>query len=97
MKRHKHSDLIHAWAEGAEIQHRSPVDGKWRDIFSPSWGKTSEYRIKPPRIKVVYKRFLYNPTQPEVKVIYKELVNGTCFFNLTVDEDPYFIRWIDED
>ena len=50
-KRHIHADVIHAWAEGEEIQIK--VDGEWLTLptgeiisdgmFYPS----SEYRIKP--------------------------------------------------
>ena len=46
--RHKHADLIHAWAEGATIQYKSHVDGDWRDFehTNPSWLDKYEYRIK---------------------------------------------------
>lgn len=43
--RHKHADLIYAWAEGAEIQIRS-TGGAWFD-GPPSWDERCEYRIKP--------------------------------------------------
>ena len=46
MKQHKHAALIHAWAEGAEIQFRNS-DGGWTDNQTPSWEKGKEYRIKP--------------------------------------------------
>ena len=46
MGRHEHADLIHAWAEGAEIQiMKSPE--KWRTVKSPSFLSSIEYRIKP--------------------------------------------------
>jgi hypothetical protein len=47
MNKHKHADLIHAWADGAEIQTNDI--GEWRDlveatyIFNPHF----DYRIKP--------------------------------------------------
>jgi hypothetical protein len=44
MARHKHADLIHAWADGAEIQVLN--NGKWIDIYYPVWEKTAEYRVK---------------------------------------------------
>jgi len=47
--KHKHADLIHAWAEGAEIQYRPvPEYGEWKD--EPRhliWDNLAEYRIKP--------------------------------------------------
>jgi len=59
--KHKHADLIHAWADGAKIQCNNPDrDGvdKWEDEDDPSWYDFCEYRIKPepkPDI-VVYSR-----------------------------------------
>jgi hypothetical protein len=44
MKPHRHSALIHAWADGAEIQVYSC--GYWIDI-EPTWNGCDEYRIKP--------------------------------------------------
>lgn len=42
--RHKHADMIHAWANGAEIQL---LDGnKWVNTY-PLWLENNEYRVKP--------------------------------------------------
>lgn len=46
--RHKHADLIHAWAEGAEIQIK--CNKEWCDAC-PTWHPNKEYRIKPKTIK----------------------------------------------
>ena len=59
MNRHKHADLIHAWADGAEIEGKVPViqydskgcrwvtgEFKWCKIKDPSWYNDMEYRIK---------------------------------------------------
>lgn len=46
MKPHKHADLIHAWADGAEIQFKDCA-GDWNDIDKPTWCSNVEYRIKP--------------------------------------------------
>jgi len=57
--KHKHADLIHAWAEGAEIQYR--FNDEWSDVENPSFIDCFEYRIKPtPKPDVVnyyYKSF----------------------------------------
>ena len=45
MARHKYADLIHAWADGAEIQVLN--NGRWIDIYYLSWSEYAEYRIKP--------------------------------------------------
>ena len=51
--KHKHCDLIKAWADGAEIQQKHPVDPtKWEEISKyPSWSDGMEYRIKPKTFK----------------------------------------------
>ena len=46
-KFHKHHDLIIAWAKGAKIQYFSYSYNEWKDINTPSWGETEQYRIKP--------------------------------------------------
>lgn len=44
-KRHKHADLIIAWAEGAEIE-KEVKSGDWVLISLPSWDNHANYRIK---------------------------------------------------
>lgn len=50
MTRHKHADLIHAWADGAEIQVKY-LDGSWVDELYPCFYPNNEYRIKPKIVK----------------------------------------------
>jgi len=45
--RHKHADLIHAWADGAQIQCKSHENDKWEDVRNPAWGECFLYRVKP--------------------------------------------------
>jgi len=47
--RHKHADIIHAWAEGKEIQYYSKIFKDWLDLSErePSWNLGDEYRVKP--------------------------------------------------
>jgi hypothetical protein len=45
-ERHKHADLIIAWANGAEIQCEIATDD-WADAKSPWWLPNNRYRIKP--------------------------------------------------
>lgn len=49
--RHKHYDVIIAWANGAEVQRRSWCDEGWEDSKNPMFSVHSEYRIKPNRVK----------------------------------------------
>ena len=45
--KHKHAELIKAWADGAQIQIRDDLDDIWLDTNSPSWDAKYQYRIKP--------------------------------------------------
>jgi len=47
--KHKHYDVIVAWANGEEIQYEHK--GSWIDINDPDWYETVNYRIKPKRVK----------------------------------------------
>jgi hypothetical protein len=52
--KHKHADLIHAWADGMQIQGKSKhVD--WKDLKQPTWDEDWQYRIKPTRKLDLYK------------------------------------------
>jgi hypothetical protein len=51
MTRHKHADVIHAWADGAEIQYRRYKEEQWVDVDSPCFNPGFEYRIKPRIVK----------------------------------------------
>jgi hypothetical protein len=45
--KHQHADLIHAWADGAQIQFRLWGGMEWIDTDIPQWEVKYEYRIKP--------------------------------------------------
>lgn len=48
--KHKHAELIKAWADGAEIQCKQFKYGdeyEWVDDDNPYWSVSFEYRIKP--------------------------------------------------
>jgi len=49
MTKHKHCDLIKAWADGESIQYWSPVYKKWIDFEDgqPILWNLEKYRIKP--------------------------------------------------
>lgn len=47
MKKHKHYDLIVAWAEGHEIEYLDDSNGKWLLLeVQPSWYSSKQYRIR---------------------------------------------------
>ena len=45
--KHKHADLIKAWADGAQIQSRNNIGEHWQDNRLPVWANDTMYRIKP--------------------------------------------------
>jgi hypothetical protein len=44
--KHKHADVIIAWANGAQIQAKTH-ESVWEDRANPLWAMDREYRIKP--------------------------------------------------
>ena len=44
--KHKHADLIHAWADGAQIEYKNALN-IWMEVDRPDWSSWVEYRIKP--------------------------------------------------
>lgn len=45
-QRHKHADLIIAWANGSKIQYLNKAHKDWRDCPDPGWLENYDYRIK---------------------------------------------------
>ena len=46
-KPHVHAECIKAWADGAIIEHRGEITGRWNYCHSPSWNPNSNYRVQP--------------------------------------------------
>jgi hypothetical protein len=44
--KHKHAELIKAWADGARIEYKD-YDSRWYIANNPMWHDNTEYRIKP--------------------------------------------------
>ena len=55
--KHKHAELIKAWADGAEIEVLTPSTSEWKDVSEPLWIADQEYRIKPEPKPDVVKHF----------------------------------------
>ena len=47
MSKHKHAELIKAWADGAEIECYCRFTSRWFYKPNPNWSESLEYRIKP--------------------------------------------------
>jgi hypothetical protein len=43
---HVHAALIHAWAEGARIEHWDPYSKVWWESSTPEWNELTQYRVK---------------------------------------------------
>jgi hypothetical protein len=80
--KHKHADLIHAWADGAEIQWKNTNDvwEDWaNDEVSPPWHPYSEYRIKPEEKKPVVRWLWADKFGQTTSCMYTEAeAKGTC-------------------
>lgn len=46
-KPHKHAALIHAWADGLDIEFRNNDLCTWRSCPTPRWLDEIQYRIRP--------------------------------------------------
>ena len=49
--RHKHADVIIAWANGAEVEYWNESLREWREHDWPRWYEHLIYRIKAKRVK----------------------------------------------
>lgn len=48
-KPRKHSELIKAWADGADVEWFNPKTNEWKFIVYPTWREDTKYRIKTTR------------------------------------------------
>ena len=88
-QRHKHADVIIAWAEGKDVQVWNSVRNEWQESSNPNWFLGYEYRIKPPARR--YRVALFN-------------INGSSYtYTHTADNQktaefyeatPAFVRWL---
>lgn len=46
MNKHKHSEMIKAWADGFEIEVNRKNGEGWMDCNNPLWSELFDYRIK---------------------------------------------------
>ena len=76
-KRHKHADLIHALAEGAEIQWK--LQNHLEDC-DPSWYEDAKCRIKPKTKTVRFRNFLHTG-------------GFVGCFDKDISDMDYFVKW----
>ena len=81
--RHKHADLIIAWANGAQIEFLHGI--AWIEVAHPLWNVDTEYRIKPePKPDVV----VYSHIQKRSK--WGAEINISCDKNWNEDGTPTY-------
>lgn len=89
-QRHKHADVIIAWAEGAEIERRDTPTENWSPTSNPDWYEDCEYRIKPPAKK--YRVALFRGSNDGI-----EGYTSTADNQETSNDHegmPHFVRWL---
>jgi len=86
-QRHKHADVIIAWAEGKDVQVWDEGEKCWFDVGAsfPRFNETWKYRIKPPAKK--YRVALFND------------YTSVCTADNMKDASSYekersFVRWL---
>lgn len=69
--KHKHHDLIIAWANGAQIEQR--FSKKWITANKPQWYEEYEYRVKP--IEATLAQTVIapaHPTRDQIRAVFTE-------------------------
>lgn len=89
-QRHKHADVIIAWAEGKDVQVRAPLAENWGglSIAAPHFYEDWEYRIKPPAKK--YRVALF---ESDTSTYYTDTADTQEDANF-YEEGIGFIRWL---
>jgi hypothetical protein len=76
--RHKHADIIHAWAEGAQIQRKN-IHGEWiEDGKFTTFAHDCEYRIKPEKKPDVVYYYYLTSEKDLLKCNLKQHTEGHC-------------------
>ena len=89
-QRHKHADVIIAWAEGEDVQVRDEGTKRWFDVMpgNPIFSKDREYRIKPPSKKYRVALFLKSD-EDSVAVVANSQANADW-----LETRSNFVRWL---
>lgn len=85
-QRHKHADVIIAWANGAEIERRDTPTENWTPAPTPGWYEDCEYRVKPPAKK--YRVALFK--DPDYYTSTADMQEDAAYY----ENCPVFVRWL---
>ena len=91
-QRHKHADVIIAWAEGEDVQVWDRGPKRWCDVNSrtPHFYEDWEYRIKPPAKKCRVALFRLSTEGPST---YTALTDTQEEAN-SYEQHIRFVRWL---
>ena len=89
-QRHKHADVIIAWAEGEDVQIWDDRAKRWWGVLTPSFYEDRKYRIKPPAKK--YRVALFRFSNEDGSTY-------TASTDIQEEADKYeqhksFVRWL---
>ena len=89
-QRHKHADVIIAWAEGKDVQVWDDGAKRWHDIVGkfPLFNEDREHRIKPPAKK--YRVALF---ESDTSIYYTSTADTPEDANF-YEKSRGFIRWL---
>ena len=88
-QRHKHADVIIAWAEGKDIQVWVPQMSEWCDVIkSANWSEDCKYRIKPRADKYRVAMLFNDDNEP-----YTVSVNSQDYADI-MEQRMNFVRWL---
>ena len=87
-QRHKHADVIIAWAEGEDVQVRDEGTKRWYDVVgSTPFFMGAKYRIKPPAKK--YRVALLKDDSES----YALAANNQAYADI-IEYREDFVRWL---
>ena len=91
-QRHKHADVVIAWAEGKDVQVRDEGTSRWYDIKGkfPLFNEDREHRIKPPAKKYRVALFRKLDEMPFV------VASNTQATADNFESMPGFVRWLND-
>lgn len=83
MNKHKHSEMIKAWADGHQIQVNRKNGEGWMDCNNPLWSELFDYRIK--EIDLC----------EEIEIRYGSIGTGKPNIRLTFDKDTFDLKQVE--
>jgi len=88
-QRHKHADVIIAWAEGKDVQIWNSINKRWVDLVlaDPNF-RADKYRIKPITEKYRVALLLNDDNEP-----YTVSLNSQDYADI-IEQRTNFVRWL---